>query len=63
MHETEFVCIFAELPESIGDLSSLEKLYVQNNKELKALPSTIGSLSKLKELYAYSCGLSGRIYF
>jgi Leucine-rich repeat (LRR) protein len=51
------------LPESIGSLSSLETLYVNDNKELKALPSTIGSLSKLKELYADSCGLSGRIYF
>ena len=51
------------LPESIGGLSSLEELWVNDNKELKALPSTIGSLSKLKELHAYACGLSGRICF
>jgi Leucine-rich repeat (LRR) protein len=53
----------SELPQSIGDLSSLEELRVYNNKELKALPSTIGSLSKLKALNAHSCALSGRIYF
>ena len=39
----------------------LEELWVNSNKELKALPSTIGSLSKLKELGASDCGLSGRI--
>ena len=55
--------VFAELPESIGDLSSLEELWVYDNKDLKALPSTIGSLSKLKKLSAAGCGLSGRIYF
>ena len=52
-----------ELPDSIGSLSSLEKLWVFENKELTALPSTIGSLSKLKKLYAFECALSGRIYF
>ena len=52
-----------ELPDSIGSLSSLEELWVYNNKQLKALPSTIGSLSKLKDLQAFECALSGRIYF
>jgi Leucine-rich repeat (LRR) protein len=51
------------LPESIGGLSSLEELWVNSNKELKALPLTIGSLSKLKKLVAADCGLSGRICF
>jgi Leucine-rich repeat (LRR) protein len=51
------------LPESIGGLSSLEKLWIGGNKELKALPSTICSLSKLKKLFASGCGLSGKIYF
>jgi Leucine-rich repeat (LRR) protein len=55
--------MLSELPQSIGDLSSLHELFVNDNKELKALPSTIGSLSKLKKLYAHSCALSGRIYF
>jgi Leucine-rich repeat (LRR) protein len=55
--------MLSELPQSIGDLSSLEKLVIYNNKELKALPSTIGSLSKLKKLDASMCVLSGRIYF
>jgi Leucine-rich repeat (LRR) protein len=53
----------SELPQSIGDLSSLEELMVYFNKELKELPSTIGSLSKLKTLTAHSCALSGRICF
>ena len=55
--------MFAELPESISGLSSLETLNVCYNNELKALPSTIGSLSKLQSLVAHSCGLSGRICF
>jgi Leucine-rich repeat (LRR) protein len=44
--------VLLELPQSIGDLSSLEEMNVSDNKELKALPSTIGSLSKLKKLKA-----------
>jgi Leucine-rich repeat (LRR) protein len=44
--------VFSVLPDSIGDLSSLEELIVYSNKELKALPLTIGSLSKLKRLEA-----------
>ena len=55
--------MLSELPQSVGDLSSLEKLSLYGNKELKALPSTIGSLSNLKELRVGECGLSGRIYF
>ena len=55
--------MLSELPESIGDLASLEELNLHGNQELKALPSTIGSLSKLKKLVAADCGLSGRIYF
>jgi Leucine-rich repeat (LRR) protein len=55
--------VLSDLPQSIGDLSLLEELWVNGNKELKALPSTIGSLWKLKKLVASSCALSGRIYF
>jgi Leucine-rich repeat (LRR) protein len=55
--------VLSELPQSIGDLSSLEEVKVSDNKELKALPSAIGSLSKLKKLFAYNCALSGRILF
>jgi len=38
------------LPESIGNLTSLKKLYLNEN-HLKTLPDTIGTLSSLKELY------------
>jgi Leucine-rich repeat (LRR) protein len=55
--------VLSELPQSIGDLSALEELYVKDNNELKALPSTIGSLSKLEKLVAYNCALSGRLFF
>jgi hypothetical protein len=62
----------AVLPDSIGQLSSLqtrqqvnraarvnwETLYVYYNEELEALPSTIDSLSKLKDLSASGCALS-----
>jgi Leucine-rich repeat (LRR) protein len=54
--------MLSELPQSIGGLSSLEALQVNDN-DLKALPSTIGSLSKLSRLVAYRCALSGMIYF
>jgi Leucine-rich repeat (LRR) protein len=55
--------VLSELPQSIGDLSSLEELRVNDNKELQALPSTISSLSKLKMLVVYNCALIGRIVF
>jgi hypothetical protein len=55
--------VVAELPITIGDLSSLEVLSIQDNKQLIALPSTIGWLSKLKKLDVENCALSGRIYF
>jgi len=50
-------CGLQELPQSFGDLSSLEYLELDRNDELKELPSTIGSLSKLKMLEACSCAL------
>eukprot|EP00187_Rhodella_violacea_P017305 CAMPEP_0184722892 /NCGR_PEP_ID=MMETSP0314-20130426/23612_1 /TAXON_ID=38298 /ORGANISM="Rhodella maculata, Strain CCMP 736" /LENGTH=284 /DNA_ID=CAMNT_0027187581 /DNA_START=55 /DNA_END=907 /DNA_ORIENTATION=+ len=40
------------IPDSVGDLASLEKLFVGNNK-LQSLPSSVTKLSKLQELHAY----------
>jgi Leucine-rich repeat (LRR) protein len=51
--------VLSELPQSIGDLSSLEELLVFDNKELKELPSTIGQLSSLKQLHCNGCELTG----
>ena len=46
-------CGIIALPESIGNLSSLQKLWLQGN-ELTTLPESIENLSSLKELYLYS---------
>lgn len=40
------------LPESLGDLDSLQNLQIQNNK-LTALPQSIGNCTKLRYLSAY----------
>jgi len=40
------------LPETIGNLKSLQELYLHENK-LTSLPETIGNLTSLKELWLY----------
>ena len=40
------------LPESIGQLTALEKLQLNSN-ELKSLPETIGQLTALRILHLY----------
>ncbi|MHA1395781.1 MAG: leucine-rich repeat domain-containing protein, partial [Promethearchaeota archaeon] len=45
------------LPESIGNLTNLEKLYLYKN-QLSSLPESIGNLINLKELWIYNNQLS-----
>ena len=45
------------LPESIGQLSNLQILYLSYNK-LTSLPESIGQLSNLKYLYLYGNNLN-----
>ena len=41
-----------ELPEGIGNLSSLQQLYLHDN-QLTVLPETLGNLSSLQQLYLH----------
>jgi hypothetical protein len=43
------------LPESIGGLGALEKLYLRGCTSLASLPEDIGGLGALKELNLYGC--------
>eukprot|EP00968_Pinguiococcus_pyrenoidosus_P020151 scaffold2309_cov248-Pinguiococcus_pyrenoidosus.AAC.5 len=43
------------LPEELGDCSSLQELYMNNNAKFKSLPSSMGHLKMMKELSARSC--------
>ncbi len=45
-----FKCGLSTLPESIGDLKSLQTLWLSNNN-LRTLPESIGQLSSLQTLY------------
>ena len=51
-----------ELPESIGQLSSLTTLSLSNN-QLRELPRSIGQLSNLTGLSLRNNQLSGRNFF
>ena len=50
-----------ELPASIGDLKSLEILYLPMNQLTGELPETIGNLTRLEALYLYYNQLTGTI--
>jgi hypothetical protein len=47
------------LPDAIGDLASLEHLFLQGHTNLRTLPDTIGLLEALQSLHL--CGCSGLI--
>jgi Leucine-rich repeat (LRR) protein len=47
-----------ELPNTIGDLSKLEELSIQNCQNLKSLPGSISQLSKLTRLELINTGIS-----
>ncbi|WVZ53590.1 hypothetical protein U9M48_004508 [Paspalum notatum var. saurae] len=49
------------IPSSIGNLSSLTKLYLGSNDFSGAFPPTLNNLTYLSELECLSCGLSGRV--
>jgi len=49
------------IPSTIGQLSSLQSLYLNSNQLTGTIPSTIGQLSSLQYLYLYSNQLTGTI--
>ncbi len=50
-----------ELPSAIGDLTSLEQLFLENNSLSGAIPSEIGNMTSLKWLILKNNSLSGAI--
>ena len=51
--------IYGELPASLGDLTALEYLYLNNNGFWDNIPTEIGNLVNLKELYLHGNLLGG----
>jgi len=49
------------VPESLGNLSNLEVLYLFNNQLAGPIPASLGSLSSLEWLYLHSNQLTGSI--
>lgn len=49
------------LPASIGDLTALEYLYLNNNQLASSIPTEIGNLVKLKKLYLHGNLLFGSL--
>ncbi|MCK4664225.1 MAG: T9SS type A sorting domain-containing protein [Bacteroidales bacterium] len=52
---------FTSIPETIGNLSNLTNLRIENNQLTGEIPSSIGNLSKLTYLSLYHNQLSGSI--
>ena len=50
-----------DLPEELGNLHSLRKLYLHSNELSGQIPSELGSLTLLRELDLYSNSLGGEI--
>ena len=53
--------IYGILPASLGDLTALEYLYLNNNGFWDGIPTEIGNLVNLKELYLHGNLLSGNL--
>ena len=49
------------IPAELGDLSSLERLYLYSNQLTGPIPAELGDLSSLEQLYLYSNQLTGNI--
>ena len=50
--------LLLELPESIGQLTLLKLLHLNDNPTLKILPQTMGGLISLHHILMANCGIS-----
>ena len=50
-----------DIPAELGDLDSLERLYLQRNGLTGKIPAELGGLAKLEQLYLQRNGLTGKI--
>ena len=50
-----------EIPAELGNLTSLEWLYLNNNQLSNQIPAELGSLAKLRHLYLHANRFSGQI--
>jgi Leucine-rich repeat (LRR) protein len=49
------------IPDELGNLTSLQKLYLYSNKLTGTIPASLGSLTNLQHLYLFNNQLSGTI--